>query len=115
MTREEQIYEASIEYSENEIDKITSSNSLNSFISGAKWADNHPKSSWISVKEDLPYNHEELIDEEEFDQSDTEYVYVICKDGCDATDYMIKTGGEWKWGSGCDWDYWMPKPQLPKE
>ena len=28
------------------------------FIEGAKWADNNPKSPWISVNDDLPCNHE---------------------------------------------------------
>ena len=32
------------------------------FESGIKWADEHPKSPWISVDEDLPCNHEELIE-----------------------------------------------------
>ena len=27
-----------------------------SFIEGAKWADSHPKSPWISVDDDLPCN-----------------------------------------------------------
>ena len=32
------------------------------FIEGAKWADNNPKSPWISVEDDLPYYHEYLLD-----------------------------------------------------
>ena len=31
------------------------------FEGGIKWADEHPKSPWISIKDDLPCNHEELI------------------------------------------------------
>ena len=34
------------------------------FICGAYWADDNPKSPWISVDDDLPCNHEELIDKE---------------------------------------------------
>lgn len=32
-----------------------------SFEAGVEWADNHPKSPWISVKDDLPCNHKELL------------------------------------------------------
>ena len=31
------------------------------FVAGVKWADEHPKSPWISVKDDLPYKHKELL------------------------------------------------------
>ena len=31
------------------------------FTAGVKWADEHPKSPWINVKDDLPCNHEELL------------------------------------------------------
>ena len=31
------------------------------FEAGVKWADSNAKSHWISVNEDLPCNHEELI------------------------------------------------------
>lgn len=35
-----------------------------SFIDGAKWADAHPKTPWISVEDDLPCNHKELMENE---------------------------------------------------
>ena len=31
------------------------------FEAGVKWADEHPKSPWISVKDDLPCNHSDLV------------------------------------------------------
>ena len=31
------------------------------FEAGVKWADKNPKSPWISIDDDLPYNHEELL------------------------------------------------------
>ena len=34
----------------------------NGFINGAEWADNNPKNPWISVEDDLPFNHKELLD-----------------------------------------------------
>ena len=51
MTREEQIFEVAERHSEYEYDETTYSNG---FIDGAKWADSHPKSPWISVNEKLP-------------------------------------------------------------
>ena len=72
MTREEQIKKQADIYTDdasnytewsddggwsnsNDIDLIEKA-----FIEGAKWADNNPKSLQISVKNDLPCNHEEL-------------------------------------------------------
>ena len=34
------------------------------FAEGAQWADENPQSPWISVDDDLPSNHQELIDKE---------------------------------------------------
>ena len=31
------------------------------FEAGVKWADSHPKSPWISVDDDLPCNHSDLV------------------------------------------------------
>ena len=53
MTREEQIAIASCAYG--------SRGSSIDFTVGAKWADSHPKSPWISVDEDLPCNHSDLV------------------------------------------------------
>ena len=81
------------------------------FIEGAEFA---IENQWISVEEDLPCNHEELL------TSDSETVLVIVKESEDApidTDYMIKLNGDtWEWvhyyGGAT---YWMPIPKLPKE
>lgn len=87
----------------------------NAFYQGVKWADKHPKSPWISVKDDLPCNHEELI----FlggliDDSETIDVFVRYESGDIWCDYMIYTNGKWKWSDG-EPDYWMIAPKLPKE
>ena len=34
---------------------------VSGFEAGAQWADDNPKSSWISVEDDLPCNHSDLI------------------------------------------------------
>lgn len=85
------------------------------FVAGVKWADNNPKSPWISVEDDLPCNHEELI----FlggliDGSETIDVFVRYKSGDIWCDYMICTNGKWRW-SDDEPDYWMIAPKLPKE
>ena len=71
MTREEAIIEAGIEYSiqnspyciggDNFYEKARELNRNESFEAGVIWADKNPKSPWISVKDDLPCNHRELI------------------------------------------------------
>lgn len=114
MTREEQIYEASIEYSENEVDKIISSNSLNSFISGAKWSDNNPKSPWISIKDDLPCNHSELISQEKSSKYLKATVYVVTViNGMNFLSRMYEFDGKWYWESD-EPTYWFPIPEPPK-
>ena len=114
MTREEQIYEASIEYSENEVDKIISSNSLNSFISGAKWSDNNPKSPWISIKDDLPCNHSELISPNKSREglTITEYVVAAIYD-YKVLSRMYELDGKWQWETD-EPTNWFPIPEPPK-
>ena len=84
---------------------------------GIKWADENPKSLWISVKDDLPCNHEELISLENPDftisvlgrWSDEDLILPIRM-----TKYLME---EWKWEWELDisMDYWMPIPELPKQ
>ena len=113
MTREEEINIAALRYiEENSINAISSNK--DSFIEGAKWADAHPKSSCISVKDDLPCNHEELINTE-YDK-ETVYVVVIGKDVIADTDCMEYNGKEWVWQKNSFFEptHWFPIPKLPK-
>ena len=82
------------------------------FLEGAEFA---LKNQWISTKEDLPCNHEELI----FlggliDGSETIEVFVRYESGDIWSDYMIYENGKWQW-SDCEPAYWMIPPKLPKE
>ena len=86
------------------------------FEAGVKWADAHPKSPWISVEEDLPCNHEELIiDDELFDKHTKP---VICKKsyGVSCVGIMIYNVDRnvWRWVSEKP-THWFPIPELPKE
>lgn len=86
------------------------------FIEGAKWADANPKSPWISVDEDLPCNHEELIH-----YSSTNNVLVIDDQQNTFITFMNKYKDEWIWDSTNNFvflpliTHWMPIPKLSKE
>ena len=113
MTREEEINIAVSRYIEENYISAISSNK-DSFIEGAKWSDEHPKSPWISVEDDLPCNHEELINNE-YDK-ETVYVVVIGKDVIADTDCMEYNGKEWVWQKNSFFEptHWFPIPKLPK-
>lgn len=105
MTRELEIAVASCAYG--------SKGSSFDFEAGAKWADIHPKSPWISVKNDLPYNHEELISTQD---KATKKVIVMDKYDGAMVDFMKRIkSGLWYWSRSVNVLYWMPIPELPKE
>lgn len=81
-----------------------------SFIEGAKWADANPKSPWISVDEDLPCNHQELMKNKYF----TVRVFVFTVNKDIRTDSMVKESSGWKWvNADFNYIYWMLMPELP--
>ena len=84
---------------------------------GIKWADSNPKSSWISVNDDLPCNHEELITTDGHHEKNTICVITINKYGIIEGNHMVLyDNGKWEWRydvpAPC---YWMLIPKLPKE
>ena len=81
------------------------------FIEGAKFA---LENQWISVDEDLPCYHQELI----FlggliEGSETVEVFARNEHGDVWTDYMNYENNKWRWN---DFEpaYWMIAPKLPK-
>ena len=95
-------------------DKENSFHGVNSayglgFVDGALWADNNPKSSWISVKDDLPCNHEELLNPD--GKEETSYVIAIVH-GYVIMSKMYKLKGKWHWEYD-DPTHWFPIPKLP--
>ena len=121
MTREEAIIEAGIEYSiqnspyciggDNFYEKARELNRNKSFEAGVIWADKNPKSPWISVKDDLPCNHEELTEGDNtscvLTLNDCDECIVMC---------MWKSNRKWIWGRGDMLiTHWMRLPELPKE
>lgn len=79
------------------------------FAAGVKWADENPKSSWISVKDDLPCNHEELLNPD--GKEETSYVIAIVN-GYVIMSRMYKLKGKWHWEHD-DPTHWFPIPKLP--
>ena len=78
------------------------------FIKGAEFALNN---QWISVEDDLPCNHEELV---EYDVS-TVLVFGKTKYSTD-TDYMRLYGDfTWRWERYRNITDWMIIPELSEE
>ena len=81
------------------------------------------KSSWISVDEDLPCNHEELIENENY----TKKVLVVLAwnddpskkhiEICDMCNKIGSFNTNWYWQNPCYYHVvcWKPLPELPKE
>ena len=77
------------------------------FLEGADFALNN---QWISVEEDLPYNHEELLD-----GNITRQVFVRTKNGGYDISFMINFT-KWEFIIGLEnVTHWMIPPKLPKE
>ena len=111
MTREEKISKAAYsQYCNSE--SICFTLMCDSFKQGAKWADEHPKSPWISVKDDLPCNHKELMRSSFFTRT-----VLALSDGIGhefARMHKTATDG-WGWTSIRNVKYWMPIPKFQKE
>ena len=81
------------------------------FLEGAEFA---LENQWISVEEDLPCNHEELIRGTEISEGTKTFkVFVTNIYGENWSDYMIYKNGKWRWNS-YEPDYWMIAPKLSK-
>ena len=76
------------------------------FLEGAKFAlDNQ----WISVDDDLPCNHEEMIH-----SNYTDRVLVLSRNGYSEVAFMCLIEDAWEWNTLIKILYWMPIPKLPK-
>lgn len=100
MKREEEIKLAAFERNcESDFD---SNDGLNGFVEGAQWADENPKSPWISVEEKLPDDGVLVI---------VAYRWILGEILYASDTFHIDYG----WESYDDIVAWMPIPQLPKE
>lgn len=105
MTREEEILKEALKWKCDDNEFIAQT----AFEGGAKWADEHPKSPWISVKDKLPLLQELSL--------------VVLDDGSVSTARLTRFNCEDCWEVDAisnrflDLDeviYWMPIPGLPE-
>ena len=99
---------------ENSFHGVNSAYSLG-FVDGALWMSDYNKSSWISVKDDLPCNHKELIslDKSSENLTVTEYVVAVIY-GFKLLSRMYELDGKWYWEND-EPTHWFPIPELLKE
>lgn len=121
MTREEQIHKVASTYLTGNSDLTASF--IEAFEDGAKWADSNPNFPWISVDDDLPCNHKELIENEHY----TKKVLVVLEwednpiekhiDICCMCNVIGSYNVDWYWRSSAYHRVilWSPLPELPKE
>ena len=84
---------------------------VRAFNRGIEFQKQNSKSSWISVEDDLPCNHDEMV------QTDfTDRVLVLTSNGCSELEVanMCVVEGVWEWNTLKTVLYWMPIPKLPK-
>ena len=88
------------------------------FEAGVKWADSHPKSPWISVDEDLPCNHSDLVLTYNKIPFSTKRVLVMTDIHtlflCEMKEDDDR-GWIWNYSTKDKITHWMPIPELPKE
>lgn len=88
------------------------------FTFGAEWADKHPKSPWISVKDDLPCNHSDLVLTYNDTPFSTKRVMVVTDIHTLFLCEMKKDddrGWIWNYSTKDKITHWFPIPELPKE
>lgn len=90
---------------------------------GLEIADGQPKSPWISVNDDLPCNHKDLLENEHC----TKYVLVVLEwednpiekhiSICDMCNVIGSYNVDWYWRGSAYYRVilWSPLPELPKE
>ena len=88
------------------------------FEAGVKWADKNPKSPWISVDEDLPCNHSDLVLTYNDIPFSTKRVMVVTDIHTLFLCEMKKDddrGWIWNYSTKDKITHWMLIPELPKE
>ena len=78
------------------------------FLEGAKFA---LENQWISVEDDLPCNHKELV----ITSSPYTKRVMVIEDGGYYFDLMVlSNNGEWKWIYSFNPSHWLSIPKMPK-
>ena len=87
------------------------------FEEGVKWADKNPKSPWISVDDDLPCNHSDLVLTYNDTPFSTKRVMVVTDIHTLFLCEMKKDdhrGWIWNYPTKDKITHWMPIPEPPK-
>ena len=84
---------------------------VRAFNRGIEYQKQKSNSSWISVEDDLPCNHKELLD-----LLHTKFVITINSKRTVELNYMIEGFNGWEWAFKKYYDilYWMRIPELPE-
>ena len=82
---------------------------------GLDVTDYDSKSPWISVKDDLPCNHEELIENSSIYVKETKCVIACDNEHNIDFDYMVKCDGKWSWARNESNTHWFIIPKLPNK
>lgn len=69
------------------------------------------ENQWISVKDDLPCNHKELLKDDDY----TKEIIIYTVNGYIIISNMYKSDENWHFNSLYSVKYWMLIPKLPKE
>ena len=87
------------------------------FEEGAEWADDNPKSHWISVKDKLPCDEKDLIVEIiKGVELRTKKVGVLSIDGYIDITYMYSLPPHgWHWNTNDTITHWFPLAERPKK
>lgn len=88
---------------------------IDAFEAGAKWADANPKSPWISVEDDLPCNHKEMVVSSGIEEKDTLIVLVRFAVGFVDFAYMYYFNNEWRWNTYFKVSHWMLVPEFRED
>ena len=99
MTREEKIISEAKKYFKDDI------NCYDAFLYGVEFAEDN---QWISVEDDLPCNHPELLT----DDGCTKDVLVL-SEGYTTVAFMINSPKDWHWLYSMQVTHWMPIPEFP--
>lgn len=90
------------------------------FLAGAEW--HAHQSPWISVRDDLPFNHPELMEHRSsnfgYNYQITKPVFILMRNGATYTSQMQRICNrewEWLWISKQKYvEAWMPIPEYKK-
>lgn len=109
MDRTEEIRQAASSYRTNDGEGVRGWEEA-AFETGATWADEHPKSPWVSVKERLP----KIADSDLFGTGEKQTMLVLTASRT-GRGYSVNRWNGHEWLYTGDVGYWMPVPQLPKK